>query len=415
MISRKNSAANFPLKPVWRILGLALGLRLLFLIAVPAEYHDIPHRLSAFNDEAAHYNYVRQMAEHDLRPLQIHSIREAQPRGLQDYEYYQPPLFYRLAGYLENILPETMRGIYSARALNLMLGLLLILTVGRVLQLVNFDYAVPGMLLLTALGSVVFFSAVVTNDVLLWLLSALFAYYSLLSMKEPDWRKRAALGLCFAAALWTKLSALTLLPAMLLALYFSFKTRKWGLRIIFTLLWTLFALCWTYPLFRENLRFYGELLPLSVGMGEGQDIFAQISLKRLYLVTNYLAHTFYFPFENYWIGWVQAVIFLAMGLASLGVIYLAIRKLISDYRDSDVFIKKGYLFLGLCLAGALGGLTMMILRFSQSEARLTFTALPAICLLLISGFDRLCRGSRRRREIMALALPALPYLLFLLY
>jgi len=54
-------------------------------------------------------------------------------------------------------------------------------------------------------------------------------------------------------------------------------------------------------------------------------------------------------------------------------------------------------------------------RYHQSEPRLTFIALPAIVLIFIAGLEKVSGGNRRANEKLALILPALPYILFLLH
>lgn len=394
---------------------MAFALRLIFLVGLPLEESHEPYSLSAFNDEQAHYDYVVHIAEVNTRPIQSHSILESYPQGLHDYEYYQPPLWYRIAGSMFNLIPESQRGVYAVRFLNLILSLLLILTVGRVVSIVSPRYGFSSMLFLAVLGSAVFFGATATNDVLLWLLSALTVYYGLLLIHKPEWKKRLAVTLCLSAAIWTKLSALTLLPAVFYVLFITFKGERIWLKAAFTLGWLAFAFLWTIPLFRENYIYYGSILPLSVGLGPPQNIAASLSLGKFFQTANYLVHSFYFPFENYWRGAFQAVLFLFLGVSTLALAYLSVKGWVKEFTSLSGENNRGVIFFGLTLLAAIVGVLMMVVRYNQSEARLAFVALPAICLLIISGMDRILGKFNRNLRWLALIFPALPYILFVIF
>lgn len=397
----------------WRIIGLAFAIRLLFLAATPIEATNEPFTITPFNDELSHYNYVVYMAEHGKRPLQVHSIKESYPIGLNDYEYYQPPLYYSINGHIYRLLPEFLKNIYTVRLINLILSLLLVLTIGRLILTIEPDLGVPAMLVVMLLASTVFFGVSVTNGNLLWLLSALVTYYGMLLIKSPNLKNRIAMMLFFILAIWTKLSALTLLPAILYVLYISFNKKKILSRLLLSVIWVSISLTWTIPLFWQNFNYYGSLFPLSVGCGEPVNILSQISLKQAVFTANYLLHTFYFPFDNFGYGILQALIILLMGVATIIIAFFGLKNLIYKFRIYSVEYRRIIIFMSLTLGFALLGLLMMILRYTQSEARLLFTALPAICLLLSSGIEKIFDGSNYRTEKVTLLFIALPYLIFI--
>jgi len=401
--------------PIWRIIGLAFAIRLLLLVAIPTDTTEEPFTLTPFNDELSHYNYILYMAEYGERPIQIHSIRESYPIGLHDYEYYQPPLYYSLNGYIYSLLPGFLKNMYMIRFVNLIFSLLLILTIGRLILMIEPDLGVPSMLMIMLLASTVFFGASVTNGNLLWLFSAVIAYYGVTLIKAPGLRNRLLLMLFFILAIWTKLSALTLLPAILFVLYSSFRNKKVMERLILSVIWTAVALIWTIPLFWQNYNYYGSLLPLSVGCGEPVNILSQISLKKVVFTANYLLHTFYFPFDNYGIGILQALIILVIGVATVIIIFFGFKNLVYKFRISSVEYRNIIIFMSLTLGFALAGLVLMILRYEQSEARLIFTALPAISFLFTSGIEKIVGAGNYRIEKFILLFFALPYLIFIVH
>ena len=403
------------MKAGWRIVGFAFVLRFLFLMGVPEYENRNPHSLSAFNDERAHFNYVMAMAKSGKRPIQTHSLQQSYPLGIYDFEYYQSPLFYTLAGRLYSILPEFLHNIYSVRFINIILGLLIILTLGRMMLMFSGVDSISTMVFLSALGSSALFNATVTNDSLLWLFSALSAYFGLSLLSERSLRNLLGLSLSLSFAIWAKMSGLVLLPAAIFAYYSCYSDKKIQLRIGLTLGWTVFVFILTAPLFYQNYQYYHSLIPMSVGSGEPQPLSTAFAPQRVFQTINYLVHSFYFPFENHWMGSAQVVIFLLMGAVSLPIIYFGCRYMLKMLKRKYDWERKAGLFLGLMLIGGLGGLGLMVIRYNQTEARHAFAALPAICFLMINGI-RLSLGAHEKQlPRLALLLPAIPYILFIIH
>ena len=396
----------------WRIIGFAFVLRLLFLIGVPVEETREPHTLSAFNDERAHFNYVLQMAETNTRPIQTHSINESYPFGVYDFEYYQSPLWYKLAGIVYSVLPHPLKDIRAVRFFNILLGLMTILTIGRIMLLFSSLISAASMVFLSILGSNALFNSTVTNDSMLWLTASLVVYYGLSLMNSWNWKNLLGLTLCFSAAIWTKLSGLILLPAVVYTLYLSCPGRNTWSRAVIAAGWSVFSLLLTIPLFVQNHLYYGTIFPMSVGSGPARNILEGLAPKKLYLTVNYLVHSFYFPFENYWLGALQAIIFLVMGIVSLAVIYLGCRHFIVIISKGSDLEKRRIIFLGLTLICVMGGLLLMIFRYNQTEARHALAALPAVTFLLLKGGESVLGRYRGRLAIFAALFPAVPYLLF---
>ena len=367
---------------------MAVVLRVMFLIGCPVEQKTEPFTLSAFNDELSHYNYVRFIAEHNYRPIQEHSILESYPLGLNDYEYYQPPLYYTLAGHFLGIIPEKIRGIHAIRALNILFSLLLIPTVGKIMLKIEPAYVFASMIFLTVHPATVFFSSTVTNDVLLWLVCALAIYYGVSLIETKTLKNRVVVCLCAAIGIWTKLSALTLLPALIYLLYIT-ESGKIISKISKVTGWIIFTLIWTVPLFWRNYVYYDSILPMHVGLGQPDSILSNLAFKKIILALNYIVHSLYFPFENYWIGTLQAILFLLLGIVTIIIIFFALRYYLFFFRKTSLQKKQTLIFLSIILICTVSGLIMMTLRYNQSEARLTFIALPVITLILIKGLDQL--------------------------
>lgn len=396
----------------WKIILFAGAIRLLFLAATPLEENNNPFTISAFNDERAHMNYIIRLAEDGRVPVQTHSFPQSHPQGIYDFEYYQPPLSYWISSIFYTIFPPVAKNTWAMRAINLILGCLTVLTIGQTLMMLNPAWGWAGMGFLAVFASHARFSATVTNDNLLWLFAALFAYFGIRLLRSGELLDRLRVVLCVAAAVWCKLSGVGLLPALIAVIFMSYRRQQISKRLSLCAAWIVGTIVLIIPLFIENLRRYGEMFPMEIGLGPAYGIFADWSIKRIYLTANYLVHSFYFPFENHWMGAVQAVIFLLLGLLTLVIVYFALKRLSREWRIYSKLYREQLIFLGLILLTAMGGIVFMISRFHQSEARLSFTALTSITLLLMIGLEDFLGRRKWRLAQAAVLLPAIPYLLF---
>jgi 4-amino-4-deoxy-L-arabinose transferase-like glycosyltransferase len=397
---------------VWKIIFIALVIRLLFIIGMPLEETSAPRTLSAFNDEKAHYKYVIKMERGENRPKQ----KQYQPEDfhLGEFEYYQSPLWYRIAGAYLSFLPEAWRGVRAVRLLNALTGMLTILTIGRIMLFFSPQFGLSSMICISLLGGIVYYDSAVTNDILLWLLCALTVYFGISALKSGDRGSRWGMILSFSAGVWTKQSALLLLPGIFYAVFQGYVGQPSWKRIILALVYIAIGLLFCVPLFWENYIYYGQFIPLSIGSGEPYNLGAGLNPQFLARAVAYAGRSFYFPFTNFWGGAPSIIIFIILGSLSLILIYHGIKHSINILKSSLLWYRRSIVFLGLILAFALGGYSLMIFRYHQTEARHTFIALPAIIYLLISGgYTFLGKRSYRLAQLVA-GITALPYLLFLI-
>lgn len=392
------------------ILALAFGLRMMFLVLTPTEESTTPFQLSAFNDEKAHYNYLVKMAEEKVRPRQVHKVDESLPAGIYDFEYYQSPLWYKLAGSCFNLLPAQFKDIHSIRLLNLIISLALIAVIGSIAELYSPGLKIPSMMFGALLASAAFFSACATNDDLFWLTAALTIYYGMSLAVKPTVKNRLGLILSISAGIWTKLSALTLFPAVLYALYTSYDRKPAPAKLALTAVWSALSIALAFPLFRQNYVYYGNIIPMSIGT-EAHNVMHSLNPRNLYLSLNYLLHTFYFPFENYHRGVFQAGLFLIIGLTTLALIFYAVRGFIREFSRGEGSKRKMMVFAGLALICALAGLAYMIIRYHQGEARLAFGVLPVIIIILVSGADQMLGKRSRYLTGLTALFTLLPYII----
>jgi hypothetical protein len=396
----------------WKIIGFAFVLRLLFIIGMPLEESSEPRVLSAFNDEKAHFKYVLKMSQEGFRPRQSQYYPEDFHKG--EFEYYQPPLWYQIAGGYLSLLPSDWRTVRAVRLINALIGILTILTIGRVMLFFSPQLCLSSMLFTAQLGCKVYFDAVVINDVLLWLFCSLLVFFGTSSLKNKDTSSRWGMILSFSAGVWSKQSALILAPAIFYVIFTGLERESLVIRCFKTIIYIVIGLMLCLPLFWENYLYYGMFVPLSIGSGEPFGIGEGLNLQFLVKSAAYALRSFYFPFTNYWGGASAIIIFLILGSISLIIIYRGIKHGIDIYRNGLLWHRRAVIFMGMILVLAIAGYLMMVFRYHQTEARHTFVALPAITYLFLSGSYALL-GKRNYRLAQFIAgMTALPYLLFLL-
>ena len=387
----------------------------MFLIAIPMEENDLPFTLSAYNDEKAHLNYILQLAEYDVRPVQTHSVSESYPAGQYDYEYYQSPLYYRISAWIYTALPENFRTVAILRFVNLIFGMMLILTVGRIMLMFSSRLSSGGMIFMSVFAPLVLFSVTLTNDVLLWLLSALLTYYCLRFLEYPALRYRMAISLAFSAAVWTKVSVLALTPAVLFTLYRGSSSSKTFAKISAIVVFVLSTIVLTFPLLVENHLYYGSIIPLSVGSGQPIPLSESLSARSVYLTANYMLNTFYFPFNNYWRGIAHSLIISIMGMVSLVIIFHAVKQFLRNLKDHHSSLRDAQIFLMTTLIFATMGTLWMSFRYHQGEARMSFIALPAIVYFVLAGSEKMLGKMSPLLLKFSILFPSLPYLIMLIH
>lgn len=340
------------------LLLLAFCLRLPFVFLLPlGEKPRGP--FWGFNDEHAHFNYVIHIAEERSWPVQTHSVREPGAFERNDFEYYQPPLFYLLAAPFF-ATGEGIRqgyGLFAVRLFSLFLSLAFLAQVYRLLLRLgagtNADgsqtpiaesarspaarrLAEMGTFLLALLPSHVYHSVLVSNDPLIWLLHAHLLYRLLAWIapepvsapgpRAPKWQRPVVLGILTGLSFWTKASSTLLLPLLLLAFLLralgnplpsedrhpsrekASPPFKISLPFAFSLgpqllpglreLFLLFALAGAIalPLLLWNLAHYQSLLALNTGSGEPYPFLQSFSPQNLWYLAGWVMRTFWMPF-----------------------------------------------------------------------------------------------------------------------
>ena len=390
-------------RAAWWILSTALLARL--LLASCTGFGDLKRWIPAYNDEPAHFNYVRQLAATGKPPVQRSSVQNALADG--EYEYYQAPLYYYLAqpvySLIRRVFPEVsnsafLRRVFWVRWMSVLFSLGGLLVIHAAARLLFPDAKIALLvLILGSFGGIPLrFSSLVTNDSLLFSLAAVYAALILLTLQgDCDLRMMFAGILTAIAGLWTKTSFLLifpLFPAALLIAPFSASealppqgnfsgTRLWKAAVSF-----LIPLLAIAPWFLRNLKLYGAWLPLEVGFGPPQPLTAANWDSRILLTLNYFTRSLVFPFDDFWGGRLDPFIYPLEGLLFLLLLTAGLRSLWKFRRNFALFA-----FAALLLNFA--GYVYLNIHFEQAEARYFLPAFPFLLICLAFGARKLSRNS----------------------
>ncbi len=362
----------------WIILAAGLILRLFFVVNLPLFPDENP--LPGYNDEPMHLNYVRYVAEKMRWPVWTDAESHANP--LID-EFPQPPLYYAIAAPAFKLGEWFTEGggLYGARLISLLFGVATSLVAywicGKVLE--DTRGGLAGMAFVTFSPNLVIFSSLVSNDSMLFCLSAM-AFASILLMRENSGSttKQTQSGLLLGVAVWAKMSALALLPLTWFAIrrerpQNSTFLARWGSLTI--------AIITIIPLIIWNLTHYGEIVPtVSVytpeecGFVGGGGIFHPIT------AVAYLARTAVQPFEQVWGSVPEKLITIFWCIMGMIVFVVGVTKL----RNSQ---SKWLVLWGVALPVL--ALVAYNFRFFQIEARLLAPAVASISIIVAAGLNRL--------------------------
>ncbi|MBD3239798.1 MAG: hypothetical protein GF331_04380, partial [Chitinivibrionales bacterium] len=109
-------------RPFLIVLGVAVLVRLFFVFALPFGDEIGALGLEGLNDEPAHNNYVKYLAAHWRFPVQTQSVADPDALVRNEFEYYQPPLYYLIAAGLHRLFGAEA-GFLLARLLSCAFGL----------------------------------------------------------------------------------------------------------------------------------------------------------------------------------------------------------------------------------------------------------------------------------------------------
>jgi hypothetical protein len=192
-------------------IALAIALRLLLVAATPFG-QTIRFHLEGLNDEPAHVNYVKYLAVNHALPVQRGTVKDSGAFIRNDFEYYQPPLYYAIGALFYAAL-GARKGFVACRLFSFLCGILTVFLAGAIVgkTVRNGVLRRYAVLFAALFPTHAYFCALVSNDALSWLFAALMVYEligagSWGAVAHPGWGRAARLTLWLAAGMLTKSS-----------------------------------------------------------------------------------------------------------------------------------------------------------------------------------------------------------------
>jgi MFS family permease len=379
------------LKVLYVAVAAGIVLRVLFLALSPLEGDSVVGRLSAYNDESAHFHYIMHIANHGNLPGKGDSIPEDAKAAT--FENFQSPLYYLLCtpfvALWQSVNPSA--GYFAARIISLIASIALVPLAFSIARMFGFEQtaAASAAMVTAILGSFVRFGSLVSNDALCWLFGGLAVYFWLKTERDaPTSRHFLLWSLAMIASIFTKLSALLLLPLPFLS---SVLERRWRQSLRW-LLCSLVVLAAALPIWLRNIQDFGSLLPFAAGFGEpgaGQASWLSVAA--------YAMRSLFFPWQEFWGGWLGGLIVLA------SILVCAYLTLSSIHQFKSLRFPVDYLLL---LLASLSGFIWLNFHYFQAEGRYLLISWPAWVIVIGAG------GRSVVRQWFLLGALLLPYVLF---
>lgn len=394
------------------ILLAAFLLRLFLVIATPL---DDKHRnlgIFGFNDEMSHIHYVRYLSERRAMPVQTRSVLDADAFEANEFEYYQPPLYYMLAAPAYSAAEQAFpgRGVYAIRLVSLAFGLLTVAAAGWAGS--AFDRRMGNLCatLFAGFPTAAYFTAIAGNDSLAWLAGTAWLGALLHAPEEFRFPRQVRLGLLLGLGMLAKSSLLSLMPLVFLKPWLAWRrTGEWR-RWLPPVSVCLIAFALALPYYLRNLKLYGSPLAMDIGAGSQPNFLENPSWHRIYEFLSWTVVTFWDPFAPS-LGFrnfpVKVLLVLLAGMYAGMLIAGWLRLPLRRVRDNSA--RGNHLLAWAAIGLSCAGYLWYNLRFPQSDARLMFHSLGALFIVSIQAgraLAGLVPSLARRRGIPGYGNPA---------
>jgi hypothetical protein len=384
-------------------------MRLLFLVVAPLG-KEVSYKIEGLNDEPAHLNYVKYLAEYHRFPVQTESTRSVDAFKHNVFEYYQPPLYYLLCAPVYPILGEK-RTLYWGRALSFIFGVITLLVMINIFRLLHFGgtHLFLSVAFIAMQLSHIYFCSMLSNDSLSWLISIVIVNLLLRKITSdiPKLSTDIWIGVLLATGLLVKSSLAMLLPVyvvVLIADYFR-QGRKFPVCQSAILLVTIIIVA---PWYARNYLLYNSIFAFEVGFGP-TDV-SYLHLKNIHTALNATIKCFFFPMQHVPVTMKFKLINyagVALVMTHVGLIF---RHLVTLFRTERV-----YRVLVLIIALVVVSYVSLLTKWFNAEGRYLFTALgPIVLLLFPTGIQGMASGRYRFLKIVAGVEIVFGYLYFLL-
>jgi 4-amino-4-deoxy-L-arabinose transferase-like glycosyltransferase len=248
----RDRISTVPIRQLFTVI-IAIGFmcRVVFSIFTPTFYAP---------DEQSHFKYVKYLAENGSFPVQI--SRTDDPTN--DWEYYQPPLYYLSAipFYLlsQNLSSQEAIAVRVIRSFSVLLwGITVLFTFKFIERMSVDDYFIKlfVMSMVSLLPTYAFLSSTINNDNLLTAIGSIILYLGVL--QKLSLRNSIFIGLLLGLALLTKLTAVVYIAFIMLMWLIRLITKMYNWSAIhhFVLTMMLALIIWT-PWAWRNWSVYGS-------------------------------------------------------------------------------------------------------------------------------------------------------------
>jgi 4-amino-4-deoxy-L-arabinose transferase-like glycosyltransferase len=281
---------------------LIIGLRLSFVLFLP-EGQRVKHHLEGLGDEPAHFNYIKYLVKNRSFPIQTTTYKTPGASIRNDFEFYQPPVYY-LIGALGLRLGG---GLHFCRMLSCICGILSLWFVALILKRMGTPCEVQaaGVLLCGLFPPHAYFSSVVSNDSMSWLVALALTYAFLGQGREsgslvPEftWRRSLIIGFLLGAGSLIKSSLLLFYPIAAGCFFYAWYRQKDGMILLRTALSLGCAGLVNVPWLLRNYAMYHSFTGLSFLNGPEVSYPHLLTLQGFPLFLKTSVRYFWFPMQH---------------------------------------------------------------------------------------------------------------------
>ncbi len=405
------SEMAFPTIIFRSFLILAIVLRLFFVVFVPFGQR-VEHHFQGLNDEPAHFNYVKFLADHHSLPLQRGTVKDPGAFERNDFEYYQPPLYYAIGAVFYAALGKRT-AFYCCRLFSCLCGIITVFLIGAIVYKTVPDRLLRRYALLFAalFPTHAYFCAMVSNDALSWLFATLIVHEMIdavsLSSNSPLSGKRTLRLIFYLVAGMLTKSSIVVFFFVVVAWFFIgwIRTRTLsgvvrGCGIIGV------AVLAASPWYVRNLAIYHSLFALNMGFGPPAHC-----LTGVRAIAGFMEMTiryFWFPMQHAAYRNVGVKLCNVIGGAILGVQGIVTAGYLFRIRRPS----SGMLLLGVVLILTMASYISLNASYSEPEGRFLLPAFSSMVFFfgapIVGLFVRM--GRKHYALWVAIASSMYPYL-----
>jgi hypothetical protein len=399
---------------VFLLIGIAIIVRLSFVFLLPFG-QKTSHHLEGLNDEPAHYNYVKYLAVKHAFPVLTHWVLDKDAFVVNEFEYHQAPLYYFLCVPFYWMFGEK-GAVIPCRLLTAVFGILSLWVLALIVRDLGYATRVQaGAVLFTGfLFSHLYFSSLISNDSLSWLLALLLTRGLIWYMRADGTDAQKILpysivstALCCAAGLLTKSSFLILLPVMCGAVFYKFIRTKKTVCIVHAFIAVVIPFVLALPWYVRNVMLYHSVTGMPAPAAP-----IPFSLATLVGFIKGTIKYFWFPMQNIEGGTVVFAVLTFCGAIIVSVHCALAIFWVSQKRNRNA----GTILLAILFATNVGAAFWYYLQWQNPEARFLFPALGSIIFFIVvpayQEFERLKVGRLFIPYIFLLGLFPWPFLVF---